>query len=397
MKQKLLLLLLTVFTFTACQDDFEEFGTLTDELNENETEETDITIQLNLPDEPYNYANPELPNFFNAPPIQGQINTPNNNPVTDWGATLGRVLFYDTNMSANNTVSCASCHQQEFGFSDPLAFSLGFEGGFTGRNSMGLAQAAYYPNGRFFWDERAETLEDQVLMPIQDHIEMGMDLDLLVAKLNTLDYYPELFDQAFGNEEINSQRISRALSQFVRSMVSFNSKFDEGMANLQAGQNIGNTPFPNFTGQENMGKALFFSPQTNCATCHGTTNFTAPGARNNGLDLVYEDNGLGIVTGNPQDNGLFKVNSLRNVAVTAPFMHDGRFATLMDVIEHYNSGVQPHPNLSPTLRIGPPGPNVTPRQLNLSEMQKEALVAFLETLTDEVMAEDEKFSNPFSE
>lgn len=397
MKQKLLPLLLILFIFTACQDDFEEFGVLTDELHETE-EQTAIAVQPHLPDEPYNYANPALPNYFNAPPIQGQINTPDNNSVTDWGATLGRVLFYDKNMSANNTVSCASCHQQEFGFSDPLEFSLGFDGGFTGRNSMGLAQAAYYPNGRFFWDERAETLEDQVLMPIQDHIEMGMDLDILVAKLNTLDYYPELFDRAFGNEEINSQLISRALAQFVRSMVSFNSKFDEGMASLQAGQNIGNTPFNNFSGLENMGKALFFSPQTNCATCHGTTNFTAPGARNNGLDLVFEDNGLGVVTGNPQDNGLFKVNSLRNVAVTAPFMHDGRFATLMDVIEHYNSGVQPHPNLSPTLRVGPPqGPNVTPRQLNLTEMQKEALVAFLETLTDEVMAEDEKFSDPFSE
>jgi cytochrome c peroxidase len=227
---------------------------------------------------------------------------------------------------------------------------------------------------------------------------MGMDLNILVAKLNTLDYYPELFNQAFGSEAINTQRISRALSQFVRSMISFNSKFDEGMANLQPGQNIGNTPFSNFTGLENLGKVLFFSPQTNCATCHGTTNFTAPGARNNGLDLVYEDNGLGLVTGNPQDNGLFKVNSLRNVAATAPYMHDGRFATLAEVIEHYNSGVQPHPNLSPTLRVGPPqGPNVMPRQLNLTQMQKEALVAFLETLSDEVMAEDEKFSDPFSE
>ena len=391
-------MLFFVAAFSSCQDDnFEQFAP----FEEGTPNGGANTFQRpTLPEEPYNYANLDLPAFFNAPPIQNQLNTPEDNPVTDMGATLGRVLFYDTNLSANNSISCASCHQQEFGFSDPLTFSIGFEGGFTGRNSMGLAQAAYYANGRFFWDERAASLEDQVVMPIQDHIEMGMELDDLITKLNGIDYYPELFEQAFDDATITVQGIENALAQFVRSMVSYNSKFDLGMANLQPGQNIGNTPFSNFTPQENMGKALFFSNRTNCATCHGTTNFVAPGARNNGLDLVYEDNGLGEVSGNPQDNGLFKVNSLRNIAITAPFMHDGRFATLEEVIEHYNSGVQAHPNLSPTLRQGQGpgggGPNGgAPRQLNLTEMEKVALIRFLETLTDEVMQEDEKFSDPF--
>ncbi len=397
MTKNWLFLIMAMLTFSACENDYEVFGPLNDELN-TEEQTTDV-VTLNLPDELFNYANPDLPFFFNAPPIQGQLNTPANNPVTDEGATLGRVLFYDKNMSANNTVSCASCHQQEHGFSDPLAFSIGFEGEFTGRNSMGLAQAAYYANGRFFWDERAATLEVQTLMPIQDHIEMGMELDELEEKLSTLAYYPELFEQTFGDAQITSDRISSALAQFVRSMVSYTTKFDEGMAELVPGQNPGITPFSNYSELENLGKELFFSARTNCATCHGTTNFVAPGPRNNGLDLVFEDNGLGDVSGAPQQNGLFKVNSLRNIAMTAPYMHDGRFATLEEVIEHYNSGVQAHPNLSATLRVGGAGGpnNVVPRVLNLNDEEKLALRLFLETLTDEPMLNDEKFSDPFGE
>lgn len=393
--------------WAACQtDDFQtpdpsDTGTPTDTDNGNgQTAAFEMLEQTPiLPQSRFNYANQAIPAYLNTRQIENQDNTPRNNPVTDEGATLGRVLFYDKNMSANNTISCASCHNQADGFADPAAFSLGFEGGLTGRNSMGLANARFYEPGSFFWDQRAATLEDQVLMPIQDHVEMGMTLEDLVAKLELVDYYGELFTDAYGDPNITTDRISSSLAQFIRAMVSFNTKFDVGLAQAGGNANLGNTNFTNFSAQENLGKSLFFSNRTNCATCHGTASFAAPGPRNNGLDLVFKDNGIGAVTGDLDDNGLFKVNSLKNIAITAPYMHDGRFETLAEVIEHYNSGVQNHPNLSPQLRGGGgpgqgPGQG-QPRRLNLSQGEKGALVAFLETLTDEEMIRDTKFSDPF--
>jgi cytochrome c peroxidase len=392
--------------WAACQTDDIQIpdptdpGTPTDNNNNGGTATSFEILEQTpvLPATHFNYANQPLPPYVNAGNVREQDNTPNNNPVTDAGATLGRVLFYDKNMSANNTISCASCHQQSAGFSDPTAFSLGFDGGFTGRNSMGLANANFYENGTFFWDQRAATLEDQVLMPIQDHVEMGMSLENLVAKLELIDYYGELFTEAFGDPNITTERISLSLSQFIRSMVSYRSKFDVGLAQAGGNADLEDDDFPNFSAAENLGKMLFFSNRTNCSNCHGTPTFAAPGPRNNGLDLVFEDNGIGEVTGDPDDNGLFKVNSLKNIAVTEPYMHDGRFETLEEVIEHYNSGVQNHPNLSPQLRGGGGGRggnNGQPRRLNLSQAEKDALVAFLETLTDEEMMRDTKFSDPF--
>lgn len=397
---------LCMLFWAACQtDDIQipdpnDSGTPTDDNNNGGTATSFEILEQTpvLPATHFNYANQPLPPYVNAGNVRDQDNTPNNNPVTDAGATLGRVLFYDKNMSANNTISCASCHQQSAGFSDPAAFSLGFDGELTGRNSMGLANARFYENGTFFWDQRAATLEDQVLMPIQDHVEMGMSLENLVAKLELIDYYGELFTEAFGDPNITTERISLSLSQFIRAMVSYRSKFDVGLAQAGGNVDLEDDDFPNFSAQENLGKMLFFSNRTNCANCHGTPTFAAPGPRNNGLDLVFEDNGIGEVTGDPDDNGLFKVNSLKNIAVTEPYMHDGRFETLEEVIEHYNSGVQNHPNLSPQLRGGGGGRggnNGQPRRLNLSQAEKDALVAFLETLTDEEMMRDTKFSDPF--
>ena len=171
-------------------------------------------------------------------------------------------------------------------------------------------------------------------------------------------------------------------------MTSYNSKYDEGRAQV----NNSGQPFPNFTAQENQGKALFLNPQIGCAACHGTDAFIAPGPRNNGLDATISDQGAGI-NGNEQLNGKFKVGSLKNIGITAPYMHDGRFTTLREVIEHYNSGVQNSTALNPPLLL----PDGQVRQLNLDETEKEALVAFLNTLTDEVMVQDEKFSDPFKE
>jgi cytochrome c peroxidase len=348
---------------------------------------------LDLPATPYAYE-PDLPAHFLLPPVTGRINTPADNPITDLGATLGRVLFYDTELSANRTVACASCHDQATGFADTLALSTGFDGGDTGRNSMGLADTRYYQPGTMFWDERASTLEAQTLMPIQDAIEMGMTLDGLVARLQTLDYYPPLFAAAFGDGAITTDRVSKALAQFVRSIVSYRSRYDVSLA--AAGTPRGD--FPAFTAQENLGKRLFFAPpgqgrSANCAVCHlsgGQGNvaiFLMDQARNNGLHAdTSDDDGVG--------NGRFKSPSLRNVALTAPFMHDGSLATLRDVVQHYSTGIEAHPNLDPRLRAGGQ-PNGQPQRLNLTADEIDAVVAFLGTLTDTELAADPKFSDPF--
>jgi len=351
-----------------------------------------LAVYLNLPATLLNYANPALPSYLQSPPITDQINTPANNRITDWGATLGRVLFYDKNLSKNLTISCASCHKQENAFSDMASLSKGFTGGLTGRNSMSLIDAKYYPNGRFFWDQRAATLEQQVLIPIQDLVEMGITLDTLIKRVQTQPYYLSLFSKAFGNTTINSELISKALAQFVRSIVSYQSKYDQGRQTLPAAPAPPpNAIFSNFTAEENRGKEIFLSPQNACAACHGSETFTAPDAKNNGLDATLIDRGFGAVTNNPADNGLFKVSSLRNIELTAPYMHDGRFATLEQVVEHYSTGVKSHPNLSQQLKQ----PNGQPRLLNLSALDKAALVAFLKTLTDRNITTDVKYSNPF--
>ncbi|MEO7982704.1 MAG: cytochrome c peroxidase [Bacteroidota bacterium] len=351
-----------------------------------------VTAVLNLPGTPFNYASIAQPAYLNAPPIQGQVNTPTSNAITDNGATLGRVLFYDKDLSVNNSIACASCHKQANAFADAVTKSLGFNGGATGRNSMSLIDAKYYPNGRFFWDQRAATLEDQVLMPIQDLVEMGMTLPQLETKLKTLSYYPSLFTKAFGDATITSNRISLALSQFVRSIVSFQSKYDAGRGTFPPIPGPApNDPFPNFSVQENRGKEIFLSPVGGCAPCHGSETFTAPQEKNNGLDLVTVDRGFGAVNSNTNLDATFKATSLRNVELTAPYMHDGRFATLEQVVEHYSSGVKNHPNLSAQLRL----PNGQPRLLNLTAPDKAALVAFLKTLTDGSVTTDVKYSNPF--
>ncbi len=342
---------------------------------------------LNLPVSSFNYAGQVLPAHMLAPPVQNTDNSPATNPVTNTGATLGRVLFYDTNLSLNKTVSCASCHKQANGFADALTMSKGFNGGTTDRNSMSLANARYYQNGRFFGDERAATLEVQVLAPIQNAVEMGLTLTELNTCLKTLSYYPVLFKDAFGDEEITSDRVSKALSQFIRSMVSYRSKYDIGRAAV----NDVNAPFPNFTAQENQGKQIFLAPGS-CAGCHGTDAFNAPGLRNNGLDETITDGGAGAVNNNRQDIGRFKVPSLKNIAVNAPYMHDGRFKTLDEVIEHYSTGVKDNPALSPPLRAQGGGLRLG----NFTAAEKNALKAFLSTLTDGPMLVDEKFSDPFN-
>lgn len=297
-------------------------------------------------------------------------------------------------MSANGTIACASCHQQDKGFSDDATLSRGFAGGTTSRHSMTLINARFYQRGRFFWDERASTLEEQVLMPFQDPVEMGMTLEQVVSKVREQPYYPELFANAFGSQEVNADRISKALAQFVRSIVSYSSKYDQGRA-------LAATPganFQNFTAQENLGKNIFFQTIPNgggaCFGCHTTEAFISanPGPQNNGLDAASTtDLGAGGVFNNPIFVGRFKTTSLRNIELTAPYMHDGRFKTLEEVVEHYNSGIKNHPTLSPALTDA----NGNPVRLNLTTTQKSALVAFLKTLTDNSVSTDPKWSDPF--
>ncbi len=341
---------------------------------------------------PAHYSNPlQGPPQGNGPSVAGADNTPINNPITNSGATLGRVLFYDKRLSANDSVSCASCHQQSHGFADPGRLSTGFQGGNTARHAMGLTNAKYYARGRFFWDERAATLEDQVLQPIQNSVEMGMTLPQLETKLSGLTYYPPLFQAAFGSTTVTQDRVAKALAQFVRSLVSYQSKYDQAFKVAP-----GNPPnfAAVFTPQELQGLQLFGPPggppggigrTLNCNQCHGTAAQIAANTENNGLDATVTDVGAG--------GGRFKVPSLRNVAARAPFMHDGRFANLDAVIEHYNSGVQDSPNLSPRLRAG--GPTGPPQRLNLTAEEKAALLALLNTLTDNTFLSDPKFSNPF--
>ncbi len=333
-----------------------------------------------LPTTPYDYT-PALPGHLRAPGVAGADNTPATNPTTDDGATLGRVLFYDTRLSANLTVACASCHRQADGFSDPATHSVGFLGGQTARHSMGVSFARFYQSGRFFWDERAATLEDQVLMPIQDGTEMGLTLPEVTSRVSAAGFYAPLFTRAFGSPDVTPERISRALAQFVRSMVTTGSRYDA--ARIASPPGPPGAPMDGLTAQENGGLALFFG-RAQCSRCHGGDAFVATQPHNNGLDATVTDVGAG--------GGRFKVGSLRNVSLTAPYMHDGRFATLADVVNFYDAQVQDSPTLDPILR----GPNGRPLRLNLTSAERAALVAFMRTLTDPAFATDPRFADPFT-
>ena len=353
-----------------------------------------------LPETPYRYADADLmlPTHFTAggpDSIRAADNTPSDNPTTNDGATLGRVLFYDTRLSANDRISCGTCHLQQHGFADPRRYSNGFDGGLTHRHTMSLTNARYYARGLFFWDERAETLEAQVLAPIQDPIEMGLSLESVEQKLATAAYYPPLFERAFGTRAITANRISRALAQFVRALVSYRSPYDAARA---AGL-PGSPPFDaRLTESERLGHRLFVAVPgdgvraAGCGRCHVTNAQIGLSARNIGLDPVGSgDEGAG--------DGRFKAPSLRNVAVRAPYMHDGRFATLREVIAHYNTEVQPHPFLDMTLldrRLAVTGGPVRPVRLNLTVTEIDALVAFLHTLTDQAFLTDPKLADPFA-
>jgi cytochrome c peroxidase len=334
-----------------------------------------------LPGTSFAYASAPLPAHFVATvggvSIAGMDNTPATNPVTDAGATLGRVLFYDPRLSVNDASSCGSCHRQSIGFSDALPFSVGFGGALTSRHSPGLANARFYQRGRFFWDERAPSLEAQALEPIQNPKEMGMSLDALALKLSVTSYYPSLFTAAFGTPSITGDRIAAALAQFVRSLVSGGSRYDRA---------FDATGVPNFastlTAQEIQGEQIF--RRSGCNACHVGVAQVGDALHVTGLDAAPLDSGAG--------GGAFKAPSLRNVAVRPRFMHDGRFTTLEQVIDFYDTGVQPSPGLDPRLKA----PDGSPLRLRLTVAERASLVAFLGALTDSAFLEAPRFANPFA-
>ena len=341
----------------------------------------------NLPTALANYAAPSLPAHVDPTMMQEKMQT-----ITDAGATLGRVLFFDNKLSVNNQVSCGSCHQQAKGFSDQLSLSPGFEGQLTTRNSPSLVNLIN--QNSFFWDSRAKSLEDLIGEPIRNHIEMGMeDLSELEIKLSATSYYPALFEQAFGSPEVREERIASAMSQFLKSMLSYRSQYDEIMSSSGV-----------FPPQAAEGQWIFFG-KGRCYQCHGGVDFRSgdfgffdpfqfnqENWANIGLDETYQDPGLGKM--DETQVGVFKVPSLRNLAFTAPYMHDGRFATLEEVVEHYNGGISAHPMLDWRLTNGI---NNEPIEMGLTETDKANLLAFLELLNDEALLTDARFSDPFSD
>lgn len=347
-------------------------------------------------------------------------------------ATLGRVLFYDRKLSTNNQISCGSCHKQQYAFADNVQFNKGFNGIALKRNSPSIQGIKGFFNNKFnsntgvmmesngypteenqapvllFWDGRQSNVSDMVLNPVLNHKEMNIpDFPTLINKLNGTTYYPSLFKNAFGDEQITTKRIAFALQGF---MACLNTTTASPVDKNVSSNNFNNHGFipsnqtqttSTLTGIEEIGRQLFHN-KYNCAKCHdpdpsnpgGYGVAPAPSAQtmfNIGLDEVYSDNGLGKITGKPGDAGVFKVPTLKNISVTAPYMHDGRFANLGEVIDHYSHGIKSNQNLS-SLFVGFDG---QPKKLNILPTEKQALIAFLNTLKDEDFLTSPMYSDPF--
>lgn len=319
------------------------------------------------------------PDYF--PPLE----IPVDNPMTEEGVDLGRRLFYDKILSSDSTLSCASCHNQAGNFTDNEAFSLGVTGELGGRSSMALINVGYLTNG-LFWDGRAATVEQQAGMPVEDPVEMHEDWDNVEIKLQSHSTYPELFRKAFGIEtkcDITRALAEKAIAQFERTLISSDAKYDK----VIRGEDF-------FTDSELNGWDMFFDvspdiPDAECGHCHEAPLFTTNDYFNNGIEDVdnlegFPDLGFGGVTGNIFDNGKFRAPSLRNIMLSAPYMHDGRFETIEEVIAHYNSGGHFADNLDPLMR-----------PLNLSPSEIDDLIAFLHTLTDMSFIDNEEYGDPF--
>jgi len=317
-----------------------------------------------------------------------RIQIPKNNPLSKEGVYLGRMLFYEGRLSADNKLSCGSCHMQEKAFTDGEKLSKGIHGAQTDRNSMAIVNLLW--TRKFFWDGRARTLEDQVVFPLTNLHEMGQSLQKSVEKLQATTSYPKIFKTVFGDENITADRIVKALAQFERTLISDHSKYDQYLQKKVQ-----------FNASELRGLHLFNTPPNpekgirgaNCAHCHGGAKNYLELFHNNGLDKISKDAGIAVFTGLKTDSGRFKVPTLRNIALTAPYMHDGRFRNLEEVVEHYSEHVVQSENLSAFLQHESNVRGETALKLNVQE--KKDLIAFLNTFTDSVFIADSRFSNPF--
>ncbi|MEZ4987177.1 MAG: cytochrome c peroxidase [Saprospiraceae bacterium] len=316
------------------------------------------------PTKPHPVTPPQPPGGFVAMVI------PEDNPLTQEGIALGQRLFFDPILSLDSTISCATCHRPELAFTDGGRISQGVQGRKGRRSATSLLNIGFHYKG-VFWDGRSPTLEEQAIHPLTDSVEMAADWSLLHTRLTRHILYPKLFQKAFPGEPISLPNVARALAQFQRTLVSANSKFDRVQQGLDT-----------FTTSEKRGWTIFFDagypavPMAECNHCHIDPLFTTLGFANNGLDPAdslhhFPDKGLGAVTHNPWDNGKFRIPTLRNIELTAPYMHDGRFQTLEEVLAHYNKGGHYAPNLDP---------NVRPLHLNTQDMAD--IIAFLRTLTN---------------
>ncbi len=332
--------------------------------------------------------------FFEQEPYQlkypvnfgGRFTIPEDNPLTREGVALGRMLFYEELLSANNKISCASCHQQTLAFSDNRQFSVGVDGTPTRRNSMSLSNLLWVKN--FFWDGRSTSLEAQAVVPLTDPHEMGQSLETSSRKLNASKNYPSLFEKAFGTPHINADRIVKALAQFERTLISANSKYDQYLTgNYQP------------TESELRGIQLFSRGMRmdtnqrggNCLHCHSIPKTFSETFHNNGLDEVPLDFGREDFTGMQEDRARFRVPTLRNIEVTGPYMHDGRFKTLREVLDHYSDHIKPSATLSPFIA------GVTEQQiyrLALTAEEKQDIVNFMLMLTDTDFLNNPEFSDP---
>ena len=318
----------------------------------------------------------EIPKLFQENILAPIV--PIDNPQTEEGIALGKRLFFDPILSSNNTQACADCHAPENAFTDNRRFSDGVEGLFGNRNSMPLFNLAWNYDEKFFWDGNTFSLEHQALVPVTDPIEMNNTWQDADQKLQQHADYPELFEKAFGTKTIDSSLITKAIAQFERTLISANSKFDKYL--------LGEVEL---TPQELNGFNVFMDEaRGDCFHCHGSDKnplWTDNLFHNNGLDETFSDLGLGAVTGDPADNGKFKSPSLRNLAFTAPYMHDGRFESLEEVINHYSEGLKNSSTIDPLMK------KVSQGGVGLSENDKADLKAFLLSLSDSEFVSNPKF------
>lgn len=312
------------------------------------------------------------------------MNIPSDNPLTIEGVKLGRMLFYDPILSADSTQSCASCHQQNIGFTDKDKFSVGIDGFLGKRRAMPIVNIGYMKN--LFWDGRAIGVEDQAIFPVEDPLEMHNIWEEAVITIAKNPHYPDLFGEAFGDDKVTKDRIVKAIAQFERIIISSDSKYDKVVYDKTTG----------FSNDELAGSLLFQNepgdpenPGADCFHCHDGGLLTDNLFHNNGLDKIPSDLGLYFVTGIDNDKGKFKTPSLRNVALRAPYMHDGRFATLKEVIDHYSDGLVNSATIDPLMKEASSG------GLKLTEEEKWQLVAFLKTMTDTSFINNENYKSPF--